>query len=286
MNNGLYTKPELTVVKAGGEVFLDNDTYEIFLDYFYSLPGLKVLPHGAGKQVDNASEFYGQKPEKYAGKRVTKIHDLTMLLKHTSVLNTKIVYDINNIELVKKVRESTKKGYNYLDTRNLDIATGIPPVDSYVYATKRPVQMIEGKPVDFQYVGDLDDNSINVELLRKIIDGGKIPVIPPTAYALDINAEVNINADSVAAMTAAALNKYYDVTLLLYCANVPGVMRDINDKNSVIPQIDKQIFEELKRVGIVEKGMIQKIKCALMAKEMGVNNVRINGQNHVGTKIR
>ena len=85
---------------------------------------------------------------------------------------------------------------------------------------------------------------------------------------------LNTNADTIAGETAKALSAIFDVTLV-YCFEKKGVLRDENDDESVIPQINHAEFQRYIAEGVIQGGMIPKVECCLDAIEGGVNRVFI-----------
>lgn len=72
---------------------------------------------------------------------------------------------------------------------------------------------------------------------------------------------LNTNADTVAQTIAVGMSGVYD-TELVYCFEKRGVLMDVDDDNSVIPEITPQRFAELKAAGVVADGMLAKLgKC-------------------------
>jgi acetylglutamate kinase len=78
----------------------------------------------------------------------------------------------------------------------------------------------------------------------------------------------------MAAETAKALAVHYYVTLI-YCFELPGVMRDPEDAESLIPTITRESYSNLLADGTVSGGMIPKIDNAFNAIENGVKEVII-----------
>ena len=80
------------------------------------------------------------------------------------------------------------------------------------------------------------------------------------------------------------------MTELIYCFEKDGVLYDKDDDSSVIPDIDKARFEELKSEGIVADGMIPKLTNSFKAIENGVAKVIIkharNLLNDKGTTLK
>jgi acetylglutamate kinase len=97
---------------------------------------------------------------------------------------------------------------------------------------------------------------------------------------------LNTNADSVAAAVAVAMAERGEVEAVM-CLDKPGVLLDVDDPNSVIPQIDKTLYEELKSEGKIFSGMIPKLDNAFAMIASGVAAVRITDAAHLdgGTLI-
>jgi len=105
------------------------------------------------------------------------------------------------------------------------------------------------------------------------LDAGVIPVISSVAYGTgsDEGHSLNINADTAAAKIAGALK----AEKLLLMTDVAGVLRDVNDPESLIREIHRTELEALKKDGIVSKGMIPKIDCCTLALDEGVKKAHI-----------
>jgi acetylglutamate kinase len=81
----------------------------------------------------------------------------------------------------------------------------------------------------------------------------------------------NINADEVAYFLASKLS----AEKLVILTDVPGVMRDSRDKDSLISTINLSQSEALIKNQIVSEGMIPKIRAAAFAVESGVKKAHI-----------
>ena len=82
---------------------------------------------------------------------------------------------------------------------------------------------------------------------------------------------------------------------MIYSFEKKGVLTNIEDDNSFIPEINYDYFLELKEKGIINKGMLPKLQNAFTAIEKGVRNVFIikedailsllNKNSYEGTRI-
>ena len=71
---------------------------------------------------------------------------------------------------------------------------------------------------------------VDASSLSAATDEGLVPVVPPLALDGELNISLNIDGDRLAAQIAAAVN----ASCLIILSNVPGLMKDINDENSLI----------------------------------------------------
>ena len=78
----------------------------------------------------------------------------------------------------------------------------------------------------------------------------------------------------MAAETAKALAPIYDTTLI-YCFELPGVMRNQEDADSLITTITGESYKQLLDDGTISGGMIPKMENAFNAINNGVSKVII-----------
>ena len=115
-------------------------------------------------------------------------------------------------------------------------------------ASKKLLKGANGEEVDVGFVGEVCGTAMDEE--------GNI---------------YNCNADVAAAQVAVALK----ARRLVFMSDVPGLMRDINDPTSLIPRVQIEEVEELKKKGIIESGMIPKMDSAVKAIRAGVEKVSL-----------
>ena len=77
------------------------------------------------------------------------------------------------------------------------------------------------------YTGTI--TGINRELLQTLLDAGITPVIAPVAMG-EAFERLNVDGDLIAAQVTAALG----ADTLIILSNVPGLLRDMNDANSLV----------------------------------------------------
>ena len=126
----------------------------------------------------------------------------------------------------------------------------------------------DGNPLDLGYVGEVTE--VKVKLIKKEIADGFIPVISPVAEGYD-GKPYNVNADLVAGRVASALR----ARRLFYMSDVPGLLSAPPDPESLISTLKISQVDELRKSGVINKGMRPKVASAVRALEEGVQRVHL-----------
>lgn len=242
-------RAKLWVVKIGGNIIDDTKGLSGFLEHFAILRGNKILVHGGGKIATRTAAELGIEAKLVEGRRIT---DEAMLR-----VVTMVYAGLTNKQIVAGIQSH---GCN---------AIGLSGADGNTIKTvKRRVQEI-----DYGFVGDVLPDSVDADAVASLVDAGFTPVF--AAITHDGQGQLlNTNADTIASALAVALSGRYDVSLV-YCFEKRGVLRDISDENSTIPEIRASEFEELKTSGIIADGMVPKLHNAFDAISKGVSEVCI-----------
>lgn len=248
-------KRKIFVLKAGGEVFADAESTRALMQQIAILHQVGigvVLVHGGGQQSTELAESLGIKSQFVEGRRVTDERSLEV---SAMVLNGKINTDI------------------LAACRALDIpAVGISGVDAgLIRAHRRPpieVQGHEAGPVDYGFVGDID--AVDSDVLRAQIDGGLVPIISPLSADAS-GTLLNINADTVAAALASAVN----AEKLILITGAPGILEDARDPGSLVSYIDLAGLQNLRDEGCLAAGMLPKASAIEAAIKGGVRRVHV-----------
>ncbi len=252
----------LKVIKIGGNIVDFPDALNTMLQEFAALEGEKILVHGGGRVATKVSAALGIETKMVEGRRVT---------------------DRETVEVVTMVYAGGVNKGIVSGLRGLGVnAWGVCGADGgLIPAAKRPV-----KDVDYGFVGDVTESEINTAGFEMLLENGYYPIVAP--ITIDPTGQLlNTNADTVAMSIAVAMSKHYQVELV-YVFEKNGVLEDVDNPDSVIPEITAVNFTELKHSKKIFDGMIPKIQNALKAVESGVNSVRICNtvqQGH-GTVIR
>jgi acetylglutamate kinase len=238
------------VIKYGGS-FMDSPDPKlrdgvardiVFLEAVEINP---IVVHGGGKAITRAMERAGLQPSFILGQRVTEEATVKIV---DEVLSREI-----NPEIVAKIISAGGQ------------AKGFAGPDIFK-CRKIQTHDPQGRPVDLGFVGEVTE--VNVAPLLECVEHGITPVISPTARGED-GKVYNCNADVAAAQAAIALK----ARRLVFMSDVPGLLRDPKNPNSVISQLRSREVEALKKSGIIDKGMIPKADSAVAAINAGVEKV-------------
>lgn len=240
-------KERLTIIKVGGKIVEEPDTLAALLRDFSHIDGYKLLVHGGGRSATKVAADLGIETKMIDGRRVTDDDMLRVVtMVYGGLVNKNIVAGLQAL------------GVNALGMTGADM--GI------LLSDKRPV-----KTVDYGWVGDV--KRVDGRVLSDLIHLGVVPVIAPLTHD-GMGHLLNTNADTMAGETAKGLADYFDVHLV-FCFEKAGVLRDENDDASVVSEINRESYAELRESGIVSGGMIPKLDNAFDAIDKGVAEVII-----------
>ena len=271
----------IRVVKIGGNVVDNPELLREFIRDFAAMPGMKILVHGGGVMASQMQKEMGLTPVMIEGRRVTDEAALKVVTMVYAGWCSKNITALLQAE-----------GCN---------AIGLSGADgNAVKARKRPPVHIEslGKEIDYGYVGDVTGESVNAGFIYALLERGIVPVFNAINHDGAGNL-LNTNADTIASSVATAMANYRyrsprevccrceecthcsddgrltHETELIYCFEKDGVLYDKDDDSSVISEITRGRFEELKKEGIVADGMIPKLTNSFKAIDNGVARVVI-----------
>ena len=235
---------KIIVVKYGGNAMISEELkLQVMEDLvLLRLIGAKpVLVHGGGPEISEMLKKVGKQSEFVDGLRVT---------------------DAETAEIVQMVLAGkiNKKLVNILGEFGGN-AIGISGIDGH---------LIEAKIKDERlgFVGEI--TGVNVQPILDLIEKGYIPVVSTVGCDKDGNV-YNINADTAASCIAGAMKAERLITM----TDIPGILRDVNDPDSIIKRVNVEEARQLFADGIISGGMIPKVECCIEAVEKGVRRVTI-----------
>ncbi len=235
---------KIVVVKYGGNAMISEELkMQVMEDIVLLwLIGVKpVLVHGGGPEISEMLKKVGKESKFVDGLRVTD--------KETAEIVQMVLAGKINKQLVNLLGEF---GGN---------AVGISGIDGH---------LIEAKVKDERlgFVGEI--TKVNVQPILDLIEKQYIPVVSTVGCDKDGNV-YNINADTAASFIAGAMHAERLITM----TDIPGILRDVNDPDSLIKRVNTEEAKQLFDDGVITGGMIPKVECCIEAIEKGVRRVTI-----------
>ena len=233
-------KNELIVIKYGGNVLIDRNIFNNFIEDISILNRLGlsvVVVHGGGPRIEKKLKEQNIQTKFINGLRVTD--------KKVISIVEEVLIDFNK-DIVDSLKKKGSQAVSITSKTN-NVINVVP----------------DNKELGFVGIPD----RIEIELLKDIINKEQIPVIAPLGVDKDRNT-YNINGDTA----ASAIAKKLKSRRLLLMTNVEGVY---DDRKALISEIKPFDIENLVKLKIVQGGMIPKIKNCIDAVENGVRGVVI-----------
>ena len=214
-----------------------------------------IMVHGGGPEINAEMERIGLVPKKVAGVRITDDRTLEVAEKVLRRINADVVSAM------------TSAGVQ---------AVGVPGYHVAAFVRREPYTVVEdGKEitVDLMNVGDVTE--ANIEVLEDLLSN----VITPVVYPIGEDSEgrhLNVNADTMAAGIAAGIR----CREMIQITDVPGILLDVNDPESLQPELTLKEVDELIGKGVISGGMVPKVEACRKALKAGVTKVRmVNGKD-------
>lgn len=238
------------VVKLGGSVMENAEALEALLAdvAFMTTVGMKViLVHGGGKAISRGLAKAGVDSQFVMGLRVTDEKAISVVEK---VLKREV-----NTEVVRLLR---KHGGNARPLHG----------DWILTVVRKTGRDADGKPVDWGYVGE--PVAVDTRTVQEMLDAGLTPVVTPLGLS-EFGYLHNINADTAASAIAKAMR----VRKLVFISDVPGLLRDKDDPDSLISSLPIGQIDALRTDGVIGGGMLPKLESCAQAIRAGVRKVHL-----------
>lgn len=252
---------ELIVVKLGGSkgINLENIVEEIA---FLSKTKKIVLVHGASSELNELQE-----------KLNVPIETLNTSSCFESRKTSRKVMELFEMAYCGKVNKRLVEMFQQKSVN----AVGLSGLDGRIFEAKRnsAIRVFEkGKKKIIK--GDLSGRTIkaNAKLVNILLDNGFLPVLTPPAISTD-NLAVNVDGDLSSAVLASELK----AKKLILLSNVPGLLRDINNEDSLIEKVSLKDFDAAQDIALGR--MKKKVLAAKNALNLGVETVVIASANTI-----
>lgn len=239
----------MLVVKVGGS---RDTSYQNLVKDIARKKEKMILVHGGSQELNELQEKLGNpaqtitSPSGFVSRRSTRETIEMFLMAYCGKINKVLVEALQ------------KEGVN---------AVGLSGVDGKLFQGKRreSIRSVENgktKIIRDDFSGKTD--KVNTEILNLLLDNGYFPVLTPPAisYSNDI---INTDGDVAAALVAREMKA--DVLIIL--SDVPGLLKDVSDSESLIINIPKNEIDDYMEFA---KGRMK--KKLLGAKEALKNGVK------------
>ena len=233
-------KNELIVIKYGGNVFIDRNIFNNFIEDISLLNKLGlsiVVVHGGGPRIKRELDKSNIQSKFIRGLRVTDEKIINVV--------ESVLIDFN-IDIVSSLNNMGSQAIS-INTKQNNIIEVLPEAEELGFV---------GIP-----------NKIDVDTIKNIIEKKTIPIISPLGLG-EKNQVYNINGDTAAGAIAKSLKS----RRLLLMTNVKGVL---NKEKKLIEEISSSEILDMIKNGIITEGMIPKINTCLDAVNNGVTAVGI-----------
>ena len=237
---------KIVVIKYGGNAMENEQLKQNVMEdvVLLSEVGVKlVLVHGGGPDINQTLQMVGKESKFVNGLRYTD--------KETMDIVQMVLAGKTNKNLVNMISKLHAK------------AVGISGMDGHIIEAQKMVS-----ENDLGYVGQIV--KIHPELIFKLIDDGYIPVV--ASVGTDCQGNIyNVNADLAASAIAGALN----AENMIFVSNVPGVLKNPEDEDSIMTNIHISDVPKLEEDCIITGGMIPKVECCVDCVRQGVKKTVI-----------
>lgn len=234
------------VIKYGGAAMIDCELKKKMMQDIVLMKYVGMHPivvHGGGPEINTLLTRLGIKSEFKNGLRITDAETM----------------EVVEMVLGGKVNKEIVSGINAMGGK----AIGLSGKDgNLLQATLAAADGSLG------FVGAVQ--KVNAQVIETLIENGYIPVIAPIGVDEE-RQSYNINADLVAAAIAVELNA--DKLVLL--TDVPGLLNDPQDPESLISILKVSQVQDYIGRGVIAGGMIPKVQCCMESVTGGVGRTHI-----------
>ena len=232
-------KNDLIVVKYGGNVFIDRNIFNNFIEDISVLNKLGlsiVVIHGGGPRIKRELDKSNIKSKFIKGLRVTDEKIINLV--------EDVLIDFNK-DIVNSLKEKNTEAISIHSKEN-SIIEIIPETEELGFV---------GKP-----------NKIDTLLIKNLLEKNIVPIISP--LGLKDNQTYNINGDTA----AGAIAKSLKARRLILMTNIEGVL---DKKKMLVTEVTSSEILKMIEDETITEGMIPKINTCIDAVNNGVTGVVI-----------
>ena len=244
----------MLVVKAGGGLDLDPDAIADDLRHQIQAGRRLIFVHGAAEHTNQIATALGHPPE--------------FVVSESGITSRRT--DRETLEIFHMVYcgKINKMWVEKLQARGLN-AVGLSGMDGRIIQGRRKARIRvrqNGRRMVIRddWTGSVD--TVNPQLLDLLLDNGFLPVISPPALSHD-HESINVDGDRMSALLAI----HYRADWLVYLSDVPGLLRNYPDEDTLIAAIPRDDIHGF--LDVAQGRMKRKVMGAQEALEQGVGKV-------------
>lgn len=244
----------MIIVKVGGSLGIDYDALCRDIAALYKAGEKLILVHGGSAETNRVAEALGHPPR-----------FITSPSGYTSRFTDRETIEIFEMVYCGKMNKGIVERLQRLGVN----AVGLSGLDGRVFEGKHKdsVRSVENGKVKLlrgDHTGTVE--KVNTHLIELLLDNGYLPVLTPPASSYE-GVAINVDGDRAAAALATALKAH----TLMMLSNVPGLLRDYPNEDSLIPFIPATDVESY--MGFAQDRMKKKVLGAAEAVAGGVGRV-------------
>ena len=233
-------KNDLIVIKYGGNVFIDRNIFNNFIQDISVLNKLGlsiVVIHGGGPRIKRELDKSNIQSKFIRGLRVTDEKIVNIV--------ENVLIDFNN-DIVDSLKKRGTEAIS-INTKKNNVIEIVPESKELGFV---------GKP-----------NKINNEIIKNVLEKNMVPIISPLGLGKN-NQTYNINGDTA----AGAIAKSLKARRLILMTNIEGVL---DKEKKLIEEVSSSKILQMVNNETITGGMIPKINTCLDAVNNGVTGVVI-----------
>lgn len=244
----------MIIVKVGGSLGIDYDALCRDIAALYKAGEKLILVHGGSAETNRVAEALGHPPR-----------FITSPSGYTSRFTDRETIEIFEMVYCGKMNKGIVERLQKLGVN----AVGLSGLDGRVFEGKHKdsVRSVENGKVKLlrgDHTGTVE--KVNTHLIELLLDNGYLPVLTPPASSYE-GVAINVDGDRAAAALATALKAH----TLMMLSNVPGLLREYPNEDSLIPFIPATDVESY--MGFAQDRMKKKVLGAAEAVAGGVGRV-------------
>lgn len=236
---------KIFVIKYGGSTLIDPKIKKGVLEdiVFMSYVGIRpILVHGGGPFINEALKKKGIGIEFQDGLRVTPKETMEIVSRVLSDINHSIVADIKAMGGRAISLNADKKGVIKAKSHTNSKRLG--------------------------FAGEID--KIETDVIKKAVRPRSVPVISSVGIGSD-GEHYNVNADEASSEISVAVK----AVKLVLLTDVKGIMKEKGNEATLIPTLTVEETDRLIVEGVIQGGMIPKVKACVKALAGGVLKTHI-----------